>query len=204
MAWYYAIAERDHDIQNPTSREKIRLMGEWLRLGPETRVLDIASGDGAVAEILAPRSRTISCLDRSVTVVQKARRRLEGFSNVIVSEGDMHDLASPDASFDTVLLLASLSFTDRPEQVLDEVAALLRVEDGAEPRLRVVERLDGHHDAGPPHASTAASTSPASRAREASSVMIASVTTGRSPRASMPPASAESTPSSTNVSTRSA
>ena len=53
MAWYYAIAERDHDIQNPTSREKIRLMGEWLRLGPETRVLDIASGKGGPALVLA-------------------------------------------------------------------------------------------------------------------------------------------------------
>lgn len=27
MPWYYAIAERDHDIQNPTSAEKIRLVG---------------------------------------------------------------------------------------------------------------------------------------------------------------------------------
>ena len=26
MAWYYAVAERDHDIQNPTSAEKIRLL----------------------------------------------------------------------------------------------------------------------------------------------------------------------------------
>ena len=98
-----------------------------LRLGD---VLDVASGDGAVAEILAPRSRTISCIDRSVAVVEKARRRLEGFSNVIVSEGDMHDLQSPDASFDTVLLLASLSFTDRPEQVLDEAARVLRPDGG--------------------------------------------------------------------------
>ena len=42
MPWYYAVAERDHDIQNPTSRDKIRLLGELLRLGPDTNVLDIA------------------------------------------------------------------------------------------------------------------------------------------------------------------
>jgi DNA-binding transcriptional ArsR family regulator len=107
-----------------------------LRLGD---VLDVASGDGAVAELLAPRSRTISCIDRSVAVLEKARRRLAGFSNVIVSEGDMHDLQSPDASFDTVLLLASLSFTDRPEKVLEEAARVLRPEG-----LLVVTTLASH------------------------------------------------------------
>jgi ArsR family transcriptional regulator len=94
-----------------------------VRLGD---VADVASGDGAVAEILAPRSRTIACVDKSAAVVEKARRRLAGFANVTVSEGDMHDLPSPDASFDTVLLLASLSFTDRPEIALDEAARVLR------------------------------------------------------------------------------
>ena len=27
MAWYYGVVERHHDLQNPTSREKIRLLG---------------------------------------------------------------------------------------------------------------------------------------------------------------------------------
>ena len=53
MTWYYAVAERDHDIQNPTSPEKIRLMGEWLRLGQESRVLDIACGKCGPALVLA-------------------------------------------------------------------------------------------------------------------------------------------------------
>ncbi len=94
-----------------------------LRLGD---VLDVASGDGAVAEILAPRSRSIACIDNSASVVEKARRRLESFANVTVIEGDMHDLPAPDASFDTVLLLASLSFTDRPGQVVEEAFRVLR------------------------------------------------------------------------------
>jgi hypothetical protein len=32
MTWRWDVAERDHDIQNPTSAEKIRLLGEYLRL----------------------------------------------------------------------------------------------------------------------------------------------------------------------------
>ena len=36
MPWYYAIAERDHDIQNPTSAEKILLLGDYVRLSAES------------------------------------------------------------------------------------------------------------------------------------------------------------------------
>lgn len=50
---YYVIAERDHELQNPTSREKLLLLGNRLDLGPGTRVLDIASGRGGPAVLLA-------------------------------------------------------------------------------------------------------------------------------------------------------
>jgi SAM-dependent methyltransferase len=53
MPWFHAVAERDHEIQNPTSAGKIRLLGERLRLGPDSHVLDIASGTGGPALILA-------------------------------------------------------------------------------------------------------------------------------------------------------
>jgi SAM-dependent methyltransferase len=50
---YYVVAEREHEIQNPTSAEKLRLLGERIRLGPGSRVLDIASGRGGPAILLA-------------------------------------------------------------------------------------------------------------------------------------------------------
>ena len=50
---YFIVAERDHEIQNPTSEEKLLLLGERLRLGPGSRVLDIASGRGGPAVLLA-------------------------------------------------------------------------------------------------------------------------------------------------------
>ena len=53
MPWYYAIAESDHELQNPTNPEKIRLLGERLRLGPESRVLDVACGKAGPAVLLA-------------------------------------------------------------------------------------------------------------------------------------------------------
>jgi SAM-dependent methyltransferase len=53
MDWPYEIAERDHEIQNPTSAEKILLLGSYLRLTAESHVLDVACGKGGPAAILA-------------------------------------------------------------------------------------------------------------------------------------------------------
>ncbi len=53
MTWPWEVVERDHEIQNATSPAKIKLLGEYLRLGPESRVLDIACGKAGPAVILA-------------------------------------------------------------------------------------------------------------------------------------------------------
>jgi SAM-dependent methyltransferase len=62
---YYVVAESTHGLQNPTSREKILLLGERLGLGPESRVLDIASGRGGPALLLA---ETFGCSVRGVEI----------------------------------------------------------------------------------------------------------------------------------------
>src|SRR5215210_4224710 len=53
MAWRWEVAERDHEIQNPMSAEKIRLLGDYLRLAAGSRVLDLACGKAGPALILA-------------------------------------------------------------------------------------------------------------------------------------------------------
>jgi predicted O-methyltransferase YrrM len=50
---YLVVAEAEHDLQNPTSEEKLVLLGRRLGLGPSSRVLDIASGRGGPAVLLA-------------------------------------------------------------------------------------------------------------------------------------------------------
>jgi len=95
----------------------------FLRLGD---VLDIGSGDGVNAELIAPRSRNVTCLDISERVIAAARVRLERFSNVDFCVGDMHDLPLADASFDAVLLLHTLTYSDRPELAIHEAARTLR------------------------------------------------------------------------------
>jgi SAM-dependent methyltransferase len=50
---YFVVAEAAHELQNPTSVEKLLLLGKRLGLGPDSRVLDIASGRGGPAVLLA-------------------------------------------------------------------------------------------------------------------------------------------------------
>jgi SAM-dependent methyltransferase len=76
LAWH-ELVERDHDLQNPTSAEKIRLAGFYLRLGPQTAVLDVACGKAGPALVLA---REFGCrihgVDVSAVFVEAARRRI--------------------------------------------------------------------------------------------------------------------------------
>src|SRR5690348_5181218 len=89
-------------------------------------VLDVASGDGVLAELLAPRARSIVCVDAGPRVVEAARQRLKGCTNVDVRIGDMHALDFPAARFDLVLLMHALTYSDRPAQVVAEAARVLR------------------------------------------------------------------------------
>lgn len=94
-----------------------------LQLGD---VLDVGSGDGAMAELLADRARSYVCLDRSRRVIDAARRRLSPLPNVSLVQGDMHEMPLPDASFDEVLLLNVLTYADRPRAVLSEAFRVVR------------------------------------------------------------------------------
>ncbi len=89
-------------------------------------VLDIASGDGVLAELLAPRARSIVCLDISRRVADAGRKRLSDYGNVSFEIGDMHDLPVADAQFDTVLLMHALTYTPNPAKVFSEAYRVLR------------------------------------------------------------------------------
>lgn len=86
-------------------------------------VLDVASGDGALAELLAPRARSVTCLDWSPTVTAAGRRRSPSLR---FHRGDMAALPFAADSFDQVLLVNSLSYAAHPERVVNEAARVLR------------------------------------------------------------------------------
>lgn len=89
-------------------------------------VLDLCSGDGVIAELVAPRARSIVCFDKSELMVKAAERRLSRFENVKVRQGDMHELPFDDSSFDQVIFFNGLTYAERPGTVLREIARVLR------------------------------------------------------------------------------
>ena len=89
-------------------------------------VLDIASGDGVLAELLAPHSRRYVCVDASPRVVAAAAERLRRFPNVEVRAGDMHALPFADGTFDLVVLMHALTYAAKPAQAVTEAARVLK------------------------------------------------------------------------------
>jgi len=94
-----------------------------VRLGD---VLDGGAGDGAVAQLIAPRARSVTCLDRRWRLVEAARARVRALPNVRCIRGDLHDIPAAGAHFDQVLLFHVLASVSDPARVLREVHRVLR------------------------------------------------------------------------------
>src|SRR5689334_18169233 len=89
-------------------------------------VLDIACGDGVLAELMTSQARSVTGVDISPTLIAAARERLKGDTHVTFAEGDMHALPLGEARFDHVFLMHALAYTRRPLDALKEAARVLR------------------------------------------------------------------------------
>jgi SAM-dependent methyltransferase len=141
MPWYYAVAERDHEIQNPTSVDKIRLLGERLRLGPGSTVLDVACGKCGPAILLA---RAFGCaitgVERAPEFAAEARERIAAAGladRVEVVEADASSLEIEAHRYDIAMCLGA-SF------VWGDLGGTL-------PHLRRAARPGGHVVVGEPY-----------------------------------------------------
>ena len=77
MPWYFAVVERNHELQNTTSADKIRLLGHALGLSRESHVLDVASGRAGPALVLATAfGCRITCVERAPEFHAAAEERV--------------------------------------------------------------------------------------------------------------------------------
>jgi SAM-dependent methyltransferase len=111
VPWWYAVAERDHVIQNPTSEAKIRLLGTLLRLTPARTVLDAGCGKAGPAVLLAQEfGSRITGVERAAEFVAAARERVEGAGlrdRVEIVEGDAAALALENDRYDVTMCLGA-------------------------------------------------------------------------------------------------
>jgi SAM-dependent methyltransferase len=106
MPWWYAITEVRHELQNPISADKIRLLGEHLGLGPSSHVLDIASGKGGPARILAGEfGCRLTCVENAPEFTSVARERATALIEVV--EMDAQDFEIEPGAYDAALCLGA-------------------------------------------------------------------------------------------------
>ena len=111
MTWSWEVAERDHEIQDPTSAEKIRLLGEYLRLDGSSRVLDLACGKAGPAIVLA---EAFGCRVQGVELrpqfAEEARARVaeRGLSALVsIETADAADYPLEPEAWDAALCLGA-------------------------------------------------------------------------------------------------
>jgi len=111
MPWYFAVAERDHEIQNPTSTDEIRALGAYLRLDARSHVLDVACGKAGPALILAGEfGCRITGVERAAEFASSARERIAeaGLDDrVEIVERDARDFRLDRDAYDVAMCLGA-------------------------------------------------------------------------------------------------
>jgi demethylmenaquinone methyltransferase / 2-methoxy-6-polyprenyl-1,4-benzoquinol methylase len=93
--------------------------------GPTSKVLDVATGTGAVArELIARKGCEVVGLDQSPEMLAEARRRLP--EDVTLVEGTADRLPFDDASFDALTFTYLLRYVPDPPATLRELARVVR------------------------------------------------------------------------------
>lgn len=128
-------------------RQMIRLAS----LPPEVTILDLCTGTGKVAELLAEKisSGQVIGVDFSPEMIAIARRRLENKYGELVKfeTGNAMELSFPDNTFDFVFIAFGLRNVEDIEQVLLEMRRVINnggeafVLDLARPRGRILSAL---------------------------------------------------------------
>lgn len=86
----------------------VALMTEAARVRPGARVLDVGTGSGYAAAILAELAQEVVTIERHATLAERARERLKalGYANIEVLHGDGTRGVPARAPYDAILVAA--------------------------------------------------------------------------------------------------
>jgi ubiquinone/menaquinone biosynthesis C-methylase UbiE/DNA-binding transcriptional ArsR family regulator len=95
---------------------------------PLGALLDVGTGTGRMAELLAARAGRVTALDKSPEMLRIARARLQSLpaDKIDLVQGDFLGLPFAPETFDTVLFHQVLHYAQDPGAVLAEAARVLR------------------------------------------------------------------------------
>jgi len=116
------MANRDAE----TTRRKIENLARQLPLKPDSHVLDVGPGDGALFRIIASRVRRCCGVDPSANAVAKLSALFQGVSNVEFVVGSADAIPYGNAEFDVVVINSVLQVLPSAEVVWSALAELVR------------------------------------------------------------------------------
>lgn len=121
----------------------VAAMTEALRVGPRMKVLEIGTGSGYQAAVLAKLARRVYSVERFKPLSKAAERLLLdlGIYNIVVDINDGSKGWPGQAPFDRIIVTAAAE--ERPQALIDQLAVggILIVPVGRDPTSQVVERI---------------------------------------------------------------
>ncbi len=123
-------ARPDEDIGTASRRTVDTMAGQLPDLGPKRTVIDLGSGYGGSARVLAAQHRArVTCLNLSETQneLNRARNDAAGLSDLVtVVHGSFEDIPEPAATFDVAWSQDAILHSGNRTRVLDEVRRVLK------------------------------------------------------------------------------
>src|SRR5687767_14662975 len=101
----------------------------WALLGlidPTLVVGDLGCGTGQLTEGLAPHVRRVISVDGSDDMLEAARQRLSGATNVDIRQGELESLPIESGELDVAMLSLVLHYSPEPPRALAEVGRVVR------------------------------------------------------------------------------
>jgi ArsR family transcriptional regulator len=101
----------------------------WAVLGlidPSLVVGDLGCGTGQLTDTIAPYVKQVIAVDSSVDMLDAARTRVGGASNVDLRQGDLENLPMGPGELDAAMLSLVLHYAPSPAKAFGEVARVLR------------------------------------------------------------------------------
>jgi ubiquinone/menaquinone biosynthesis C-methylase UbiE len=113
-------------IGDLVARQQAAVLAEFLGPVAGRTVLDVGTGTGRAALLLAAAGATVTGVDASEEMLAVARARVAPGLPVTFAHGDAHALGYPDRSFDIAVSLRVLMHTPRWRQCVGELCRVSR------------------------------------------------------------------------------
>src|SRR5689334_4479907 len=110
------------ELTEPGQQPFYEAVFDVLRIGPETRLLDVGCGAGLALQLAGKRGAAVAGLDAAEGLVEVARRRNP---DADVRLGDLEQLPFPDATFTAATSFNAVQYASDPTAALRELRRVL-------------------------------------------------------------------------------